>query len=103
MIIAYFDRNVFDQIDKGSDVTPADLELIRGEVSAGRLSILVSFETVAETLLARQDTALRGLRLIKDLTGRALPIKPHIDLLRNDIRAFAEGRLPMPPFVFARF
>lgn len=103
MITAYFDRNVFDQIDKGRDITSADLELIRGEVSAGRLSILVSFETVAETIMARQDTALRGLRLIREFTRQALPIKPHMDLLCDDIRAFAEGREQVPPFVFAKF
>lgn len=103
MTTVYFDRNVFDQIDKGRDVTQADLELIRAEMAAGRLSILVSFETVAETILARQDTALRGLRLIKEFTRQALPIKPHVDLLRDDIRAFAEGRGPVSPFVFAIF
>jgi hypothetical protein len=103
MTTSYFDRNVFDQIDKGRDVTPADIELIRAEVAAGRLSILVSFETVAETIMANQDTALRGLQLIKTLTRQVLPIKRHMDLLRDDIRAFAEGREPVPPFVGARF
>lgn len=103
MTTAYFDRNVFDQIDKGRDVTPADLELIRAEVSAGTLLILFSFETVAETVMARQDTALRGLRLVKELARQTLPIKPHTDLLRDDIRAFAEGRESVHPFMFAKF
>ncbi len=103
MITSYFDRNVFDQIDKLRAVTEADVVLIRREVAEGRLSVLVSLEVVAETMLAPRDIALRGLRLIEALARQEFPIKPHNDLLRDDIRSFASGEEVSPPFVGATF
>lgn len=103
MITAYFDRNVFDRIDKLRDITEADVELVRREMAEGRLSILVSLEVVAETLLAPRDIALKGLRLIEALARQEFPIKPHYELLRDDIRSFANGEELSPPFVGARF
>ncbi len=103
MITVYFDRNVFDQISKLRDVSEADVELIRREVAGGRLSILVSFETVAETMLAPRDVALKGLHLIGALARQEFPIKSHNELLRDDIRCFANGEETAPPFVGARF
>jgi hypothetical protein len=103
MTTAYFDRNVFDRIDKLRDITEADVELVRREMAEGRLSILVSLEVVAETLLAPRDIALKGLRLIEALARQEFPIKPHYELLRDDIRSFANGEELSPPFVGARF
>jgi hypothetical protein len=69
----------------------------------GRLSVLVSFEAVVETANARQDTALKGLQLIKELCRQELPIKPHYELVRDDIRNFADGGEASSPFLDARF
>src|SRR5215212_4286560 len=99
----YFDRNVFDQIDRNLDVSANDLALIRREVAKGNIAVLVSFETVVETANARFDTALKGLNLIKSLCRQELPIKPHFELVRDDISDFAAGRRPSAPFVNGRF
>lgn len=99
----YFDRNVFDQIDRNLDVSGNDLALIRREVAKGKIAVLVSFETVVETANARFDTALKGLKLIKSLCRQELPIKPHVELVRDDISDFAAGRRPSAPFVNGRF
>jgi hypothetical protein len=99
----YFDRNVFDHIEKKLGITDDDIGLLRKEVSTGRLSVLVSFEVVAETANASQDTALKGLQLIRELCRQELPIKPHYELLRDDIRNFADGGNPSSPFLEARF
>lgn len=94
----YFDRNVFDQLDRKLNITDDEIELLRRELSEGRLSILTSFETIVETVNARQDTALSGLRLIKDFSRKIFPIKTHNDLVRADIHSFARGGKPSQPF-----
>lgn len=99
MTTVYFDRNAFDQLDRKFKITDEEIELLREQVAAGRLSILVSFETVIETVNARQDTALSGLRLIKDFARQTFPVKPHNDLVRDDINSFANGEKLSQPFV----
>jgi hypothetical protein len=94
----YFDRNVFDHIGRKLGITDEEIELLRKEISDGRLCILVSVETVIETVNARQDTALAGLRLMKDLGRQILPIKSHTELLRDDICNFANGKDLESPF-----
>src|SRR6185369_16874254 len=67
MTTCYFDRNVFDQIDRKRDITDGDLTVLRKAIRDDQLSVLVSFETVQETSYAKKDTALRGLWLIQEL------------------------------------
>ena len=43
MTTCYFDRNVFDQIDKSRDVTDDDLGVLREAIRRGKIQILVSF------------------------------------------------------------
>jgi len=103
MTTCYFDRNVFDQIDRKRDVTDGDLTILRKAIRDDQLSVLVSFETVQETSYAKKDTALRGLRLIQELARAEFPIKPHDELLRDDITAFAQGKENESPFLFGKF
>jgi hypothetical protein len=103
MKTCYFDRNIFDQIDKKRDVTDEDIAVLRRAVSDGDIAILVSFETVQETTYARRDTALRGLRLISELSRPEFPIKPHTELVSDEIQSFATGKKPPMPFLNGRF
>src|SRR5882762_7902146 len=54
MPTCYFDRNIFDQIDKKRDITEDDLRIIREAVAKRQIEILVSFETVQETAHAQR-------------------------------------------------
>ena len=103
MTTYYFDRNVFDQIDKSRDVTDDDLGVLREAIRRGKIQILVSFETVQETTQASKDTALRGLKLISEITRAAFPIKPHNELVNDDIQSFAAGKQQPSAFLSGRF
>lgn len=103
MTTCYFDRNIFDQIDKVRDVTEEDLGLLREAIRQGTIQILVSFETVQETAQASKDTALRGLKLISEITRAAFPIKPHTELVNDDIQSFAAGKQQPSAFLSGRF
>jgi hypothetical protein len=63
----------------------------------------VSFETVQETANAKQDTALRGLKLISEISRAAFPIKPHNELVNDEIQSFAAGKQPPSPFLYGKF
>src|SRR5437870_4374563 len=71
MTTCYFNRNIFDQIDKKRDITDDDLKVLREAVAKRKIDILVSFETVQETANAKQDTAVRGLKLISEISRAA--------------------------------
>src|SRR6476469_3828336 len=58
MKTCYFDRNIFDQIDKKRDVTEGDIVFLRNEITNNHIQVLVSFETVQETTYAKRETAL---------------------------------------------
>ena len=103
MLTAYFDRNVFDQIDRKLNLTDKEIAALRRAVSKGRLTVLISFEVVQETAYAAPDKALSGLRLIKELCRENLPIKSHNELLRDDIESFAKGTKPPQPFIWGEF
>lgn len=103
MKTCYFDRNIFDQIDKKRGISDDELSGLRAAVSDERIAILVSFETVQETTYAAQDTALRGLKLISDFSRAKFPIKPHTELVRDELKSFAEGKERPSPLLFGRF
>ena len=103
METCYFDRNIFDHIDRKHHITDADIGVLRKAVARKRIAVLVSLETVQETTYARSDTALRGLRLIAQLSRLDFPIKPHGELIRDEIKSFSEGKQSPSPFVSGRF
>jgi len=103
MKTCYFDRNSFDQIDKKHDVTDEELSALQKAVSEGRIAILVSFETVQETTYAAKDTALRGLKLIAELSQAEFPIKPHTELVKDELQSLAAGRACPEPYLYGRF
>ena len=51
-------------------MTDDDIAFLRNEIANNHIQIPVSFETVQETTYAQRETALRGLRLIRDLCRR---------------------------------
>lgn len=103
MTTCYFDRNIFDQIDKKRDITDDDLKVLREAVAKRKVEILVSFETVQETANASKHTAVRGLKLISEISRAAFPIKPHNELVNDEIQSFAEGRQAPSAFLSGRF
>jgi hypothetical protein len=103
VLTVYFDRNVFDQIDRRLNITDEEITTLRRAVSKGRLTVLISFEVVQETAYAAPDKALRGLHLIKELCRENLPIKSHNELLRDDIEGFVKGGKHPSPFIWGKF
>lgn len=97
----YFDLNVFDHIRRRYGVTDIDLHILKAVVGSGELCILLSISLVEETLMllkSSPDVAREMGQLLANLTAGSKVIKPHQELLRDDIRAYAKG-IPIPePF-----
>jgi hypothetical protein len=98
---AYFDRNVFDHIRRRHGVTNIDLRVLKAVVGSGELSILLSISLIEETLVllrSMPDVAKEEWQLLASLTSGSKVVKPHQELLRDDIRAYAKGGPTHEPF-----
>lgn len=98
---AYFDRNVFDHIRKRQGITDSDVRGLEHAVDKDRISVLLSVSLVEETLILVKEspnTAREEGQLLARLTRGSEVIKPHQELLRDDIFAYAKGLLSPEPF-----
>jgi hypothetical protein len=97
----YFDRNVFHHIRARSGITDDDARTLKNAVAAGRIAILLSVTLIEETLpvlKASPETAEAEKQLVIDLTDPKKVIKPHAELLRDDVVAYAKGEARPSPF-----
>ena len=98
----YLDTNVFDHIDKRIGGSSSDLRKLQTAVSKRRLIIVLSYLNLEEVLTEldnNSDQAQSQLRLILSLTSTHHFVRPADQLLRDDIRSYAEGKPLTGPFI----
>lgn len=103
----YFDTNVYThifyatkgRIKESAGITSSDVARLIAAVKSDKLRIIASVTNVEETIaayLSDPEESIGRLKLIRRLAQRERIINSHTDLLKNDIRAFTEGK-PLPP------
>jgi len=91
----YFDTNVYGHIYRLDDgVTDVLVEKLTEAVDTKTLRIFTSYAVIEETNAARLtnlDETNGRFELIRTLTNQGQIIKHHSELMRDDIRAYANG------------
>ena len=96
-----FDTNVYDAIEKGETSTE-EVRLLSDAVASGRIDTHLNVADVEELLgdwAENRATALKRLRVARDLVGFDYMLKSPSDLLKEAIQAYAAGALPPTPFL----
>lgn len=101
--IVYFDRNVINRIKKQLIVSDADYLLLRSAVRDGRFIAPISITLLEETLpIVEVRSALKRTmeqQIMTELFNWDWLVKPHMDLLSDDIKSFAKGEALSFPFL----
>jgi hypothetical protein len=99
-VIAYFDTQTYDHIYRKVGCTGADVANLRKAIYGRQLSIRLSIHTLEEILLGRKASpqALTAqIKLTLSLASSRTLLKPSVQLLLDDIRAYAaEGQSARP-------
>ena len=93
---AYFDTCVFSEVDRGNAgrVPPSDVAALREAMSRQNLLVRVSLADIDELvgeLQGDRQAMVRKLKIVRSLVGFQGMLKQPSDLLRDAIRAYAEG------------
>jgi hypothetical protein len=101
-MIAYLDTNAFDHIYKKIGCTGADIANLRKAIYGRQLSIRLSIHTLEEILLGRKvspQALAAQIKLTLSLASSRTLVKPCMQLLLDDIRAYAARGEADRPFV----
>ena len=101
-MIAYFDTNVFDHLERRSNgVTEEDLVRLGRAVKHECLRVVLSFLTIEETLFIVKSQPKRAdarVKLILELGDKHLFALGQELIMNRDIRAYAHGTPSVTPF-----
>lgn len=100
-MIVYFDTNVFDHLEQRHGVTEWDVFRLRRAIRMEAIQLIFSFLNVEEILFiaeSKPERAMAQLKLILELADKRLFVCGQHEIVRNDIRAYAQNRPPKPPF-----
>ena len=101
-MIAYFDTNVFDHLERRSNgVTEEDLVRLGRAVKHKCLRVVLSFLTIEETLFIVKSQPKRAdarVKLILELGDKHLFALGQELIMNRDIRAYAHGTPSVTPF-----
>lgn len=101
-MIAYFDTQAFDHIYKKVGCTGADVANLRKAIYGRQLSIRLSIHTLEEIVLGRKASpqALTAqIKLTLSLASSRTLVKPCVQLVLDDIRAYAADAGAARPFL----
>lgn len=97
----YFDTNVYDHIHKRQPMLGSDLTRLQLAVDRGTISIPVSPHVLEEIIAAvngAYEVVGPELALVRRLTDRTKILADPKTMLEQDVRRYARGRRPAPPF-----
>ncbi|MGE5712039.1 MAG: hypothetical protein ACM34B_17840, partial [Nitrospira sp.] len=100
-MIAYFDTNVFDHLNQRNGVTEWDLFRIKRAIKMEQLQLVLSFLNIEEILFiaeSKPERAMSELKLIFELADKRLFVRGQHEIVRNDIRAYAQQKPFKTPF-----
>jgi len=101
--IVYFDRNVINRIKAQLFVSDADYMLLRSAVTDGRFIAPISITLLEETLpIVEVRSTLKRMmeqQIMTELLNWDWLVKPHMDLLSDDIKSYAKGESLSFPFL----
>ena len=100
-MIVYFDTNVFDHLEQRNGVTDWDLFRLGRAVKMEQLRLILSFLNMEEILFIAQskpERAMGQLKLIFELADKRLFVHGQDEIVRNDIRAYAQQKPFKTPF-----
>lgn len=102
-MIIYFDTNVFDHLEQRNGVTDWDVFRLKRAIKMEHLQLILSFLNIEEILFmaeSKPERAMAQLKLIFELADKRLFVRGQDEIVRNDIRAYAQQKPPKTPFTF---
>jgi hypothetical protein len=100
-MIVYFDTNVFDHLEQRNDVTEWDLYRLKRAIKMEHVQLILSFLNIEEILFiaeSKPERAMAQLKLIFELADKRLFVRGQDEIVRNDIRAYAQQKRFKTPF-----
>src|SRR5690349_14340375 len=101
----YFDTNVYDLLDDLIQTKSfAPVDKLRRAVRSDHVRVYTNVIPIQETLGALKDKPAEGrrrLRLIRTLAKRKRMIRPHTEIIKNDIRSYARDERFQSHFTYA--
>src|SRR5258708_374252 len=99
----YFDRNVLDRIKRQLLVEDHNYLLLRNAVKRGQFIAPLSITQLEETLpIVKVASGVKGIleqQVMTELLNWDWLIKPHTELLGDDVRSYARGEAVSFPFL----
>ena len=100
-MIVYFDTNVFDHLEQRLGVTDWDMFRLERAVKLEHIRLILSFLNIEEILFiaeSKPERAMAQLGLILKLADKRLFVRGQDEIVRSDIRAYAQRKPYQTPF-----
>lgn len=100
MNVVYFDTNVYSRLNsliRSNDFSA--YRVLRSAVASDRLRIFTSATVLEETNGAPQSERVSRFRLIRRLAKRKKIIRPHAEILADDVNSYANDQRFKSPFM----
>ena len=100
-MIVYFDTNVFDHLEQRHGVTDWDVFRLERAIKLEHIRLIFSFLNIEEILFiaeSKPERAMAQLGLILKLAGKHLFVRGQDEIVRSDIRAYAQRKPYQTPF-----
>jgi hypothetical protein len=100
-MIVYFDTNVFDHLEQRLGVSDRDVFRLERAIELEHVRLILSFLNIEEILFiaeSKPERAMAQLGLILKLADKRLFVRGQDEIIRSDIRAYAQQKPYQTPF-----